>query len=71
MCGRIKAHRQIVVLKEDARYEIEKKPKRMLEITCKLLVVQLLAEVTGISLAELLTQQLFVHWSIPRIFFYS
>ena len=39
----------------------------MLEITCKLLVVQLLAEVTGISLAELLTQQLFVHRSIPCI----
>ena len=39
----------------------------MLEITCKLLVVQLLAEVTGISLAELMTQQLFVHQSIPRI----
>ena len=42
------------------------KSKIMLEITCKLFVVELLAAITGISLAELLTQQFIMHWSVPR-----
>ena len=38
----------------------------MLEITCKFLVVELLAVITDISLTELLTQQLFVCRSVPH-----
>ena len=47
-------------------YELGRKSKRMLEITCRLFVVELLAAMASISLAELLIQQLIVHWSIPR-----